>query len=276
MSQELAPQQEPAYTPAQLALITRTVAQGATKDELMMFLHVCKKSKLDPFMRQIHFVKRGGKATIQVGIDGYRAIAERTGAYAGSDEPIYEYFDDTKQLVKATVRVYKLINNVRYAFSASAHWDEYKPQAGQDFMWQKMPHVMLGKVAEALALRKAFPNDLSGLYTQEEMAQAGSNPPQDELTYHSEENALPEPSQEATKPTVEAKPVKAVVAEAPKATQPATSIPECAIHHKPMSRNTRGFYCPNKTVDGNWCNYKPGAPVVDQSELEAIGNSIEY
>lgn len=78
MSQDLATQQG-GYTPSQLELIKRTVAVGATNDELSMFLHVAKKSKLDPFLRQIYFVKRQGKGTIQVGIDGYRAIAERTG-----------------------------------------------------------------------------------------------------------------------------------------------------------------------------------------------------
>lgn len=194
MSQELSTQQASSFTPAQLALITRTVAIGATKDELAMFLHVAKKSGLDPFLRQIHFVKRGGKATIQVGIDGYRAIADRTGKYAGNDEPEFERSADG-ELIKASVTVYKLINGQRYAFSASAYWDEYKPQKGQDFMWEKMPHVMLGKVAEALALRKAFPNDLSGLYTAEEMAQSGasldtSKLPQDEQNAPDDQNIV--------------------------------------------------------------------------------------
>ena len=174
MSQEITTQSASSYTPTQLSLITRTVAVGATKDELAMFLHVAKKSGLDPFLRQIHFIKRGGKATIQVGIDGFRAIADRTGKYAGNDEAEFERSEDGS-LIKASVTVYKLINGQRYAFSASAYWDEYKPAKGQDFMWTKMPHVMLGKVAEALALRKAFPNDLSGLYTAEEMAQSGAS-----------------------------------------------------------------------------------------------------
>ena len=194
MSQEITTQQASSYTPNQLALITRTVAVGATRDELAMFLHVCKKSGLDPFMRQIHFVKRGGKATIQVGIDGYRAIADRTGKYAGNDEPEFERSEDG-ELIKASVTVYKLINGQRYGFSASAYWDEYKPQSGQDFMWTKMPHVMLGKVAEALALRKAFPNDLSGLYTAEEMAQSGasldtSKLPENQSVHKDEQNPV--------------------------------------------------------------------------------------
>ena len=70
------------------------------------------------------------------------------------------------------VTVYRMVSGQRVAFSASARWAEYAPQGSQGFMWQKMPFLMLGKVAEALALRKAFPLDLSGLYTQEEMAQA--------------------------------------------------------------------------------------------------------
>lgn len=182
MTKEIAAQsKQPAYTQEQLALIKRTVAVGATNDELMMFLHVAKKSKLDPFLRQIHFVKRAGKGTIQVGIDGYRAIADRTGQYAGNSEPAYEYemsdpLGGPKRLTKATVTVYRFVNGQKCEFTGSALWDEYKPGDGQDFMWKKMPHVMLGKVAETIALRKAFPNDLAGLYTQEEMAQSNEQP----------------------------------------------------------------------------------------------------
>jgi phage recombination protein Bet len=200
MTKEIATQQQPIYTKEQLALITRTVAVGATPDELSMFLHVAKKSKLDPFLRQIHFVKRGGKATIQVGIDGYRAIADRTGHYAGNDDPKYEY-NDKNELVKASVTVYKIVGGQKCAFTASALWDEYVPQAGQDFMWQKMPHVMLAKVAESLALRKAFPNDLAGLYTQEEMAQSGEQPTIADTAAGVEQMPDPDPKEEL--PTID-------------------------------------------------------------------------
>jgi len=193
---------QPTYTPEQLALIKRTVAVGATNDELLMFLHVAKKSQLDPFLRQIHFVKRAGKGTIQVGIDGYRAIADRTGQYAGNSEPAYEY-DEYKNLLKATVTVFRFVNGQKCEFTGSALWDEYKPNDGQDFMWKKMPHVMLGKVAETIALRKAFPNDLAGLYTQEEMAQSGSQPTvEDTAAQFQDEEPQEQPEQEEL-PTID-------------------------------------------------------------------------
>jgi hypothetical protein len=74
---------------------------------------------------------------------------------------------------EARVTVYRLVQGQRGAFSATARWTEYKPD--EDFMWKKMPHVMLAKCAEALALRKAFPKQLAGLYVKEEMEQAGAD-----------------------------------------------------------------------------------------------------
>lgn len=159
------------YTQDQIDLIKRTVAKDATNDELKLFLIVAARSGLDPFSRQIHFVKRKGQGTFQTGIDGYRAIAERSNSLAGIDDAVYDS-EDKLQPEKASVTVYRLIGGIRVPFTASARWNEYKPSPPNDFMWNKMPYLMLGKVAEALALRKAFPNDLSGLYTHEEMAQA--------------------------------------------------------------------------------------------------------
>jgi phage recombination protein Bet len=155
-------------------LIKRTVAKGATNDELEIFLHQCRKTGLDPLAKQIYFQKRktknGDQMTIITGIDGYRLVADRTKQYAGNDDPV---FDDDEKPTKATVTVYKLIDGVRCAFTASARWSQYYPGDYLGFMWNKMPHLMLGKCAEALALRKAFPAELSGVYTAEEMHQAG-------------------------------------------------------------------------------------------------------
>ena len=158
-------------TPAQVDLIKSQIAKGATDDELKLFLHVADKSGLDPLSRQIYFIKRSGKMTIQTGIDGFRAVADRTGQYVGSSDPVFEENGEIPS--KATVTVNKVVGGVVGNFTATARWEEYYPGKSQGFMWDKMPHTMLGKCAEALALRKAFPAQLSGLYTGDEMDQAG-------------------------------------------------------------------------------------------------------
>lgn len=163
----------PTWNEEQIQLIKNTVAKNATDDELKLFLYTAGRTGLDPLTKQIHFVKRGNNMTIQTGIDGYRAIAERTGQLAGIDDAVYEE-GSTGLPLKATVTVYRIVKGLRVGFTASARWNEYVPQGGQSFMYQKMPFLMLGKVAEALALRKAFPLNLSGLYTNEEMEQAQS------------------------------------------------------------------------------------------------------
>ncbi len=162
----------------QVQLIKNTVAKGATDDELKLFLYTAKRTGLDPLTKQIHFVKRGFQMTVQTGIDGYRAIAERTGQLGGIDDAVYDTDESDDPLVehpnKASVTVYRFVNGQRVSFTASARWTEYVPDTKIGFMWKKMPYLMLGKCAEALALRKAFPNDLTGLYTNEEMQQADS------------------------------------------------------------------------------------------------------
>jgi hypothetical protein len=132
-------------------------------------------------MKQVYAVKRWDSnlkreaMTIQTGIDGYRLIAERTGRYCPGKETVYVY-GNNGTLVSATAYVKKQTSDgTWHEVSASAFYEEYcqrtkegKPMA----MWAKMPHVMLAKVAESLALRKAFPADLSGIYTKEEMDQS--------------------------------------------------------------------------------------------------------
>ncbi len=159
------------FTREQIDLIKATVAKDTTDNELALFLYAAKKSGLDPLAKQIHCVKRSGKASFQVSIDGYRLIADRTGNYAGSDDPV---LDDETAPKKATVTVYKIVHGMRVGFTSSARWSEYFPGEAQGFLWKKMPALMLSKCAEALALRKAFPAELSGLYTPEEMEQAGN------------------------------------------------------------------------------------------------------
>ena len=155
-------------------LLKRTKGAGLTDDQFAMFCHAIDRFRLDPFGNQIYAVVRGSKRgpalTIQTGIDGYRLIADRTNAYAGNDDPIF--IEGAEHPDAATVTVYKMVSGQRCPFTATARWDEYYPGDRAGAMWKSKPHVMLGKCAEALALRKAFPAELSGLYTTEEMQQA--------------------------------------------------------------------------------------------------------
>jgi phage recombination protein Bet len=179
-------QAEYGYSIRQLEVIKNTVAKGATLPELHHFLTVAKLTGLNPFLRQIYFVirKQGDQMVpvIQVGIDGYRSLADRTGSYAGNDDADFEYRENgdiAEYPAKAMVTVYKMVGGVRCPFTASARWEQYYPGDGKKgFMWRKMPELMLAKCAEALALRKAFPAQLSGLYTHEEMEQAGTGGPE--------------------------------------------------------------------------------------------------
>lgn len=152
-------------------LIKRTVCRGASDDELELFIHVCQRCGLDPFMKQIYSVKRAGVMTIQTSIDGLRLIADRSGNYSPGSEPNYVYTEEGK-LLSATAHLKKRTNDGHWHnVSATAFFNEYKPNGASPF-WTNMPHVMLAKCAEALALRKAFPAEMSGLYTSEEMDQS--------------------------------------------------------------------------------------------------------
>jgi phage recombination protein Bet len=148
-------------------IIKRQIAPNASDNELSLFLYQCQRTGLDPLTRQIYCIHRGGKMIVQTSIDGFRVIAERSGSYAGQDEPEFYYGPD-KKLFYCKVRVFKFgPGNVRYQAAVGvAYWSEYVQTSPT---WVKMPHVMLSKVAEALALRKAFPQDLSGLYTDDEL-----------------------------------------------------------------------------------------------------------
>ena len=160
-------------TSSEIDLIKRTVAQGATDDELKLFLYDCRRQGVHPLDKMIHFSKRGGKYTPITSIDHMRSRADETGAYAGSDEPAYDIDDESDKLPRwSRVTVWKIVQGVRCPFTATARWSEYAPRGNEGFMWQKMPRLMLGKCAEALALRKAFPKQLHGIYERAEMMQA--------------------------------------------------------------------------------------------------------
>lgn len=166
------PIQQPAtlsFDKNQIELLKNTICKGSTDDELKFFIFACQRTGLDPFAKQIYSVPRGGQRVIQISVDGYRIIAERTGKYAPGREPTFTY-DKQGSLFSATAYVQKQTKDgTWHEVAASAMMSEYD---GKNNFWKKMPHLMLAKCAECLCLRKAFPAEMSGTYSDEEMQQS--------------------------------------------------------------------------------------------------------
>lgn len=194
------------FTGRQLDLIRRTVAVDCNTSEFDLFIAVAQRAGLDPFRRQISAMvfnknkpeKR--RMSIITGIDGLRAIAARSLRYRpDEDEPNFTY-DETLRgptnplgIERAMVKIYMRDEGGETwrPVAGVAYWSEFAPiseewKEGEDGkrrptgnqtldmsgQWGRMPRVMLAKCAEAQALRKAFPEDLSGLYETAELDQA--------------------------------------------------------------------------------------------------------
>lgn len=186
----------------QLAIIKNTIAKDASPSELKLFLYDCQRQGVHPLDKLIHFTKRGGRYVPITSIDFLRRQAGSTGAYAGADDGEFTG-EPGKAGFACRVTVYRMVQGVRCSWSATARWEEYYPGDAQGQMWRKMPHVMLSKVAEALALRKAFADVLHGLYTREEMDQAAEKPVKDLRSLKEKLGivTVPPPVQEEPDPT---------------------------------------------------------------------------
>ena len=173
------------FNDTQLAALAQIGVDTNRPADVAVFFHQAKRTGLDPFNREIYMITRKGKPTIQTGIDGFYKIANRAARANGGTWGIPEtlwcgedgQWRDVWLSKKAPAAAKVTVERDGSKFTVVAVTDEYKAQGP---LWDKMPARMVAKCAEALAIRKAFPGDLSGLYTSEEMMQADSpaNAPQ--------------------------------------------------------------------------------------------------
>lgn len=168
----------------QVAILRTLGVEKANRADLAMFFHICKRTGLDPFARQIYMIERytkdGPKQSVQTGIDGFRLVAQRTTQrngetlgyedtqWCGQDGVWRDVWLSTEP--PAAARVVVLRNGQRFPAVALFHeYAQTKRDGSLTQMWATKGALMIAKCAEGLALRKAFPMDLSGVYTTDEM-----------------------------------------------------------------------------------------------------------
>ena len=173
--------------PHQWNALKKSVFRGASDDMLLTVIDYCKARGLDPIKRPVHIVSvwdpktRQEIETIWEGIASHRTTASRTGFYAGQDEPkfgptIEKGFgaNDVKMEYPewCKVAVYRMVEGQRVPFVGVCRWIETfaaKKDGSPNRMWRKRPWGQIAKCAEAEALRKAFPDEIGGRPTAEEM-----------------------------------------------------------------------------------------------------------
>lgn len=189
------------FSPKELSLIRKTAAKDANDLEFEQFVSFCRSARLNPLRKQVYLiiVNKNNPAkrqpVIVTGIDGLRAIADRSGNYRPDPEPPRITYDESLKgplnphgIVKAVVTVFKWAHGEWFPVAGEAHWNEFAPikdvwgedetgrrvKTGKQEMdptkegWVRMAHVMISKVAESQALRRGWPEDLSGVYGEEE------------------------------------------------------------------------------------------------------------
>ena len=155
------------------------IPEGTPKSQIAVFGKICAERGLSAFSKEIHLVGYNGKYSVIVGINGFRKIAAESGAHAGTDDVKFDLQPDGKFCTAAqlkaekkvpqtaTCTVYRIVSGQRVPFTHTVVFSEFSTGKNK---WADMPFQMIGKVAEAFALRKGFSDRLTGLSIEEEAA----------------------------------------------------------------------------------------------------------
>lgn len=210
---EVVQQDKLAITNEHKELAKKTIAKDLNEAEFSLYLYECNRQGIHPLDRLLIPIKRNDtdagekRLTFVTTVDLFRSRAADSGDYAGNEDPTFEYLENAPEPrlpIAATAIVWKMVQGQKCPFTATARWKEYYPGDKQGFMWRSKPHVMLGKCAEALALRKAFPKQLAGLFIPEEMERPDDYEEREPIKATVKKASNQEPKQE--KRTVDAAP----------------------------------------------------------------------
>lgn len=178
-------------TEAQWRTLMNSLFPGAKAESVVMVWDYCAARKLDPLKKPCHIVPMQVKDqhgeyiwrdVVMPGIYEYRTTANRTGEYLGHSKPVYgpeiEYMG-VKAPEFCELTVYRWNDKakmraeypvtVKFAEAVATTWDKTAKAHKINARWTKAPQQMLTKCTEAAGLREAFPDELGGTQSAEEM-----------------------------------------------------------------------------------------------------------
>jgi phage recombination protein Bet len=151
-------------------VIRNLICKNASDKEIKQFITLCAMQKLNPFLREAYLIKYSDTepASMVVGYEVFLKRAFKNQYYQGYKSGILDWDDEKKRRAFCEVFLKGYVTPIR----VEVYWEEYagkKKDGTLTKFWAKQGRTQLEKVAISQALRRAFPLDLGGLYTADEI-----------------------------------------------------------------------------------------------------------